>query len=364
MALKGLKSFFNRDECEKYYKLGKTLGQGSFATVKIGVAKEDGSKWAIKIIKKSSLGPEDEEALRTEVEILSALNHAHIVKLKQVFDCAQNFYMVMEVCSGGELFDRIVEKEHYTEEEARKCIVEVTNALAYIHGQNIAHRDLKPENLLYNNPTDTAVIKIADFGLAKLLDANTLMHTACGTPGYVAPEILEGRGYGIEVDMWSLGVIAYILLCGFPPFYDENQRQLFRQIRAGRYDYPSPHWDHVSDLAKDLVSSMLVLDPKRRAKTEDVLNHPWVCETQPSHQRHLPMFRDAMRQYNIRRKFKASVVAIGVISRFKSQISKSDSRVNSFAEDSDATQSVIQTLDRKISSDSADFESPRAINKG
>jgi len=231
--------------------------------------------------------------------------------------------MVMEVCSGGELFDRIVEKEHYTEDEARKCILAVCQGIQYIHEQHIAHRDLKPENLLYSDPSDNATIKIADFGLAKLLDDNTLMHTACGTPGYVAPEILEGRAYGIEVDMWSLGVISYILLCGFPPFYDENNAALFRQIKSGRYDYPSPFWDEVSDQAKALIDSMLVLDPKRRATAQDVLDHPWVSEVQDSHQQHLPMFTDALKQYNVRRKFRAGMVAVEAIQVFKMQQSSS-----------------------------------------
>lgn len=318
MALKGIKSIFNRDdECEKFYKLGKTLGQGSFATVKIAISKEDQTKWACKIIKKASLGNDDVEALQTEVEILQRLEHPNIVHLKQVFDCPQNFYMVMEVCSGGELFDRIVEKEHYTEHEAKECIKAVVTGLKYIHDQHIAHRDLKPENLLYSNPSEDAVIKIADFGLAKLLSDNSLMHTACGTPGYVAPEILEGRSYGIEVDMWSMGVIAYILLCGFPPFYDENNAALFRQIKSGRYDYPSPFWDDVSPEAKALIDSMLVLDPARRATAADVLAHPWVAEAQDSHGQHLPMFRDALRQYNLRRKFKAGMVAVEAISIWK-----------------------------------------------
>jgi len=316
--MQGIKNFFNKDECEKYYKLGKTLGQGSFATVKLSTCKADNTRWAVKIIKKSSLAPEDEEALKTEVDILERLDHVNIVKLKEVFDCPGNFYMVMEVCSGGELFDRIVEKEHYTEAEARDCLLSVVDGIRYCHAENIAHRDLKPENLLYDSDSPDATIKLADFGLAKLLDEDSMMHTACGTPGYVAPEILEGRAYGIEVDMWSIGVIAYILLCGFPPFYDDNNAALFRQIKSGRYDYPSPFWDEVSDQAKDLIDHLLVLDPKKRFTAQDVLNHPWVAKTESYHNTHLPRFRDAMKEYNARRKFRAGIMTLQVLRMLQS----------------------------------------------
>lgn len=179
--------------------------------MKSAVSKADNSHWAVKCIDKASLSAEDEEALRVEVEVLQLVDHANIVKLKEVFDCQKTFYMVMEEMSGGELFDRIVEKEKYSEKEASLVVEKLARALLYCHAKGIAHRDLKPENLLYQSTDPDAEIKIADFGLAKLVKGDSLMQTACGTPGYVAPEILEGRPYGAEVDMWSLGVITYIL---------------------------------------------------------------------------------------------------------------------------------------------------------
>lgn len=308
-AIRRALGFYKRDECEKFYKFGKTLGQGSFATVKAATCKADQSKWAIKCIKKSSLSAEDEEALQTEVEILERVAHPNIVQLREVFDCAAQFYMVMEVCSGGELFDRIVEKEHYTEAEARDCLRPLIEAIKYCHDNHIVHRDLKPENLLYGSEEDDAIIKIADFGLAKLLDDNSLMHTACGTPGYVAPEILEGRAYGEAVDMWSFGVILYILLCGFPPFYDENNAVLFRAIKAGNYDYPSPFWDDVSEDAKDLINNMLVVNPDKRFNAQAVLDHPWVTGDH-SDKGHLGHFTGQMRAYNARRKFRAGILTM------------------------------------------------------
>ncbi|KDO24386.1 CAMK/CAMK1 protein kinase [Saprolegnia parasitica CBS 223.65] len=301
--------FYKKDECIKFYKFGKTLGTGSFATVKSAVCKADNSHWAVKCIEKASLAPDDEEALRVEVEVLQMVEHPNIVKLKEVFDCPKTFYMVMEEMSGGELFDRIVEKEKYTEKEARLVVLHLAEALQYCHGLGIVHRDLKPENLLYATTDEHAPIKIADFGLAKLIQGNNMMQTACGTPGYVAPEILEGKPYGGEVDMWSLGVITYILLCGFPPFYDENNATLFATIKAGAYDFPSPYWDNVSDSAKDLINHMLVVDPKKRFTSEDVLNHPWVKDPNEAKDTQLSSFTAEMRRYNARRRFRAGVMA-------------------------------------------------------
>jgi len=145
----------------------------------------------------------------------------------------------MELMTGGELFDRIVEKEHYSEKEAADTIRPIVDAIRYCHEMGIAHRDLKPENLLYSSPDPSAVLKITDFGLAKVLN-NELMTTACGTPGYVAPEIIEGKGYGPAVDYWSLGVIIYVMLCGYPPFYEETNEKLFDMIKTAKYEFPSP----------------------------------------------------------------------------------------------------------------------------
>jgi len=312
--------FSSQDECEKFYKMGKTLGQGSFATVKLATSKRDGGKFAIKVIKRTSLGPEDETALRSEVKVLQTVDHPNIVKLTEVFDCANHFYMVMEVCAGGELFDRIVEKEHYDEDEAKKAIRQIASALDYCHERKIVHRDLKPENLLYGDATSDATsegtLKLADFGLAKLLDSNTMLHTACGTPGYVAPEILMSNPYDVQVDMWSLGIISYILLCGFPPFYDDNNSALFRSIKSGKFDYPSPFWDDVSSDARDLIDKLLVLDPNKRFTAKEVLSHHWVSDTKASNRR-LSHFTACMKSYNARRKFRAGIMSLQAISAMK-----------------------------------------------
>jgi len=184
---------------------------------------------------------------------------------------------VMELVTGGELFDRIVAKGQYTEKDAAKVMFTLCDALGYLHNKGIVHRDLKPENILLATPDNDAAIKIADFGLARMISQTTMMKTACGTPGYVAPEVLQNKGYDSgAVDVWSTGVILYILLCGFPPFYEEELPALFDQILKGRYDFPSPWWDNISKGAKDLVRAMLTVDPKKRITAENVGKNAWI----------------------------------------------------------------------------------------
>ena len=221
-------------------------------------------------------------------------------------------FFFTELMSGGELFDRVVEKEFYTENEARVCIMQLVSALGYCHDRGVSHRDLKPENLLYSDATDSAVLKVADFGLAKLVKENEMMQTSCGTPGYVAPEVLLGKSYNSAVDMWSTGVILYILLCGFPPFYDDNNAALFAAIKAGRYDFPSPYWDNVSEDAKNTVRSLLVVNPRERATARALLANPWVAEELPVHETNLKASLAELRKYNMRRKFKAAVRVAGL----------------------------------------------------
>jgi len=183
----------------------------------------------------------------------------------------------MELVTGGELFDKIIEEGAYSEHMACLCVQKILSAVEYLHQLNIVHRDLKPTNLLLKDPNDLTDVKLADFGLSKLLSDDILMHTACGTPIYVAPEVLNGEGYDKEVDLWSVGVIMYILLCGFPPFFDDTNdiTNLFEQILAGVYDFPEPYWDDISPAAKDLIGHLLVVEPKNRLSASQALQHSW-----------------------------------------------------------------------------------------
>ena len=309
--------FFRKDPCKDAYVLGRQLGMGSFATVRRGTCKRDGSSWAIKIIKKRALTSADKAFLQKEVDVmekLSKMAHPNIVELREVFDGSSNFYMVMELCSGGEVFDRIVEQEYYTESQAKKAVRMIASALDTCHKMGIVHRDLKPENLLYASEKSD-VIKLADFGLSNILSPDRMLATACGTPGYVAPEVLMHTGYGSEVDMWSLGVITYILLCGCPPFYDENQARLFSKIKRGEFSFPSPFWDQVSIPAKELIDSMLIINPKKRATARDVMDHPWLASSEQPKEKdakeaELVGFQTNMVLYNARRKFKAGLMTL------------------------------------------------------
>lgn len=218
-------------------------------------------------LNRQSLDDDEENSLQLEVEILSEVDHPNVVKLIEIYDEGAVLFLVMELMSGGELFDRIVEKEAYSEKEAASTIKPIVDAIRYCHDNGIVHRDLKPENLLYETEEQTSIIKISDFGLARFVQEE-LATTACGTPGYIAPEIVEGKGYGKEVDYWSIGIILYIMLCGFPPFYDDNNQKLFEAITSCKYEFPSPYFDKVSDSAKDLISKILVRDPKDRLNAD------------------------------------------------------------------------------------------------
>lgn len=230
-------------------------------------------------------------------------------------------YIVMELMSGGELFDRIIAKEHYSEKEAVDVFKQIVAAIQHCHSMDIVHRDLKPENLLFASTAEDAPLKLADFGLAVLLKPNEFGHAACGTPGYVAPEVLavklkgNTKGYGREVDMWSVGVILYILLCGFPPFYHENNSALFALICKAEYSFPSPYWDDVSASAKDLISKLLVIDPVQRLTADQALQHPWVCGV--PEEKSLIYFKDQMKAFNARMRMRKAIRAVQFMNRLK-----------------------------------------------
>jgi len=311
---------------KKYYDIGETLGKGSFAVVKKGTPKEGGPAVAIKVVDKKD-AQFDEASLQQEIMIMKKVSHPNCIKMHEVFDEKLKMYIVLELVCGGELFDRIINKGHYSEQDAAHCIHDVTGAIAYLHSMGVVHRDLKPENLLYasDQPSDSdyETIKVADFGLAKIVqggkEGDGSMTTTCGTPGYVAPEVLEQNagGYGPEVDCWSIGVILYILLCGFPPFYDESNAVLFQMIKKGQYTMPSPYWDDISAPAKDLVSKLLTVDPKKRATTADVLKHPWIVSKESNNSSALAMQQEQLKKYVARGRFKKAINTVVAVQKMK-----------------------------------------------
>ena len=232
--------FVRSEAADTYYKYGMVVGQGTFGTVRLSRRRSDNTEWALKIMDQNCLTKEDVEGLISEIAIVKTIRHPNIVRVVECFDDGtEKFVMVMELMQGGELLDRIITRKVYAEKHAALVIRDVARALAYCHARNIAHRDVKPENLLLVSE-DSETVKLADFGFAKVRVAKDSLNTACGTPGYAAPELLtrkKKKNYTLKVDMWSVGVVLYILLCGFPPFHEENTAMLYRKILQGAYTY-------------------------------------------------------------------------------------------------------------------------------
>uniref|UniRef100_A0A8C5GTH8 Calcium/calmodulin-dependent protein kinase type 1D-like n=1 Tax=Gouania willdenowi TaxID=441366 RepID=A0A8C5GTH8_GOUWI len=256
-----------RDNNHIHSRLG-----GSFSEVYMVREKKTGNLYAMKCLKKKHLAHSN---LENEINVLRRINHENVVGLEDFYESRTHYYLVMQLVSGGELFDRILDKGVYSEKDASKVIKQVLQAVAYLHENSIVHRDLKPENLLYYSMDENAKIMVSDFGLSKTVE-HGVMSTACGTPGYVAPEVLAQKPYSKAVDCWSIGVITYILLSGYPPFFEENESHLFSKIMRADYAFHSPFWDDISESAKDFIRNMMEKNPSKRFTTEQALRHPWI----------------------------------------------------------------------------------------
>ncbi|CAG11191.1 unnamed protein product [Tetraodon nigroviridis] len=264
--------FRGADELYKYYELYETIGSGGFAKVKLGRHILTGEKVAIKIMNKRDLG-DDLPRVKVEIEAMKNLSHQHICRLYHVIETSTQIFMVMEYCTGGELFDYIIAKDRLSEEETRVFFRQIVSAMAYVHSQGYAHRDLKPENLLIDEDHN---LKLIDFGLCAITKGlGYELMTCCGSPAYAAPELIQGKAYiGSEADVWSMGVLLFALLCGYLPFDDDNCMILYRKITRGKYD--NPRWLSPGSIL--LLNQMMQVDPKRRLTVEQLLGHPWVIK--------------------------------------------------------------------------------------
>eukprot|EP00968_Pinguiococcus_pyrenoidosus_P000726 scaffold47_cov258-Pinguiococcus_pyrenoidosus.AAC.53 len=242
-----------------------------------------------------------------KVEILMNISHPNIIKVYDFFSDENNYYLTSEIMAGGELFERIVERHHYSENDAREICFVLLNTLAYLHDADIVHRDLKPENLLMVGPESQAAVKIADFGFAKRLEGGKVTDK-CGTPGYVAPEVIKQDPYGVSADVWSLGVIIYILLCGYPPFHHSKMNKLFQLICRGQYRFYEEDWNPISDEAKDLIRRMLTVDVSKRITSRQALKHPWLqLESDTLAKHRMDNTLRLLHKFNLKRKFRAAV---------------------------------------------------------
>jgi calcium/calmodulin-dependent protein kinase I len=271
----------SKNAVEEQYKVGEEIGRGAFSVVKKGVHKKTNEEVAIKFIEKKFVDKQDLMLLAREIDIMKKVDHANVLQLKEVFETDETIALVMELVTGGELFYKIVEKGNYSEKDAANIVAQMINGVEYLHGEGIAHRDLKPENLLCSGEDDPNYrpfrVVIADFGLSKIFDSGEALETSCGTPDYVAPEVITAEGsYDKSVDMWSCGVITYVLLCGFSPFLSSTQTGLFEKIIKVEYDFPDPEWTNISQEAKDFIRHLLVKDPNERWTAKQCKEHPWL----------------------------------------------------------------------------------------
>ncbi|TKS89808.1 Calcium/calmodulin-dependent protein kinase type II subunit gamma [Collichthys lucidus] len=291
--------------------------RGAFSVVRRCVKKSSGQEYAAKIINTKKLSARDHQKLEREARICRLLKHPNIVRLHDSISEEGFHYLVFDLVTGGELFEDIVAREYYSEADASHCISQILESVNHIHQHDIVHRDLKPENLLLASKMKGAAVKLADFGLAiEVQGDQQAWFGFAGTPGYLSPEVLRKDPYGKPVDIWACGVILYILLVGYPPFWDEDQHKLYQQIKAGAYDFPSPEWDTVTPEAKNLINQMLTINPAKRITAEQALKHPWVCHRSTvASMMHRQETVECLRKFNARRKLKGAILTTMLVSR-------------------------------------------------
>ncbi|XP_053180607.1 calcium/calmodulin-dependent protein kinase (CaM kinase) II beta 1 isoform X19 [Scomber japonicus] len=293
------------DEFQLYEELGKC--------VKLCT----GQEYAAKIINTKKLSARDHQKLEREARICRLLKHSNIVRLHDSISEEGFHYLLFDLVTGGELFEDIVAREYYSEADASHCIHQILDSVHHIHQHDIVHRDLKPENLLLASKCKNAAVKLADFGLAiEVQGDQQAWFGFAGTPGYLSPEVLRKEAYGKPVDIWACGVILYILLVGYPPFWDEDQHKLYQQIKAGAYDFPSPEWDTVTPEAKNLINQMLTINPAKRITAQEALKHPWVCQRSTvASMMHRQETVECLKKFNARRKLKGAILTTMLVSR-------------------------------------------------
>ncbi|VDO05185.1 unnamed protein product [Rodentolepis nana] len=288
------------------YELKEELGRGAFSVVRRCIQISTNLEFAAKIISTKRLATRDMQKLEREARICRRLKHSNIVRLHDSIQDENHHYLVFDLVTGGELFEDIVAREYYSEADASNCMKQILESVNYCHQNNIVHRDLKPENLLLASKTRGAAVKLADFGLAIEVQGDQFAWFGfAGTPGYLSPEVLRKEPYGKPVDIWACGVILYILLVGYPPFWDDDQNRLYNQIKSGSYEYPPPEWDTVTAEAKNLINSMLTMNPTKRITAAEALKHQWIFQPERvASSMHRQETVECLKKFNAKRKLK------------------------------------------------------------
>ncbi|XP_051973055.1 calcium/calmodulin-dependent protein kinase type II delta chain-like isoform X10 [Xyrauchen texanus] len=359
------------------FQLYEELGKGAFSVVRRCVKLCTGQEYAAKIINTKKLSARDHQKLEREARICRLLKHPNIVRLHDSISEEGFHYLLFDLVTGGELFEDIVAREYYSEADASHCIQQILEAVLHCHQMGVVHRDLKPENLLLASKCKNAAVKLADFGLAiEVQGDQQAWFGFAGTPGYLSPEVLRKEAYGKPVDIWACGVILYILLVGYPPFWDEDQHKLYQQIKAGAYDFPSPEWDTVTPEAKNLINQMLTINPAKRIMAQEALKHPWVCQRSTvASMMHRQETVECLKKFNARRKLKGAILTTMLVSRnfsaAKSLLNKKadvkkrkSSSTVQYMESSDSSNTTIEDEDVKGKSlDSGSIKGPSEVSQ-
>nr|XP_015215155.1 PREDICTED: calcium/calmodulin-dependent protein kinase type II subunit beta isoform X19 [Lepisosteus oculatus] len=331
------------------YQLYEELGKGAFSVVRRCVKLCTGQEYAAKIINTKKLSARDHQKLEREARICRLLKHSNIVRLHDSISEEGFHYLLFDLVTGGELFEDIVAREYYSEADASHCIQQILEAVLHCHQMGVVHRDLKPENLLLASKCKNAAVKLADFGLAiEVQGDQQAWFGFAGTPGYLSPEVLRKEAYGKPVDIWACGVILYILLVGYPPFWDEDQHKLYQQIKAGAYDFPSPEWDTVTPEAKNLINQMLTINPAKRITAQEALKHPWVCQRSTvASMMHRQETVECLKKFNARRKLKGAILTTMLATRNFSAAKSLLNKKADVKESSDSSNTTIEDEDVK-----------------
>ncbi|KAM9027291.1 calcium/calmodulin-dependent protein kinase type II subunit delta isoform 14-T14 [Ara ararauna] len=353
------------------YQLFEELGKGAFSVVRRCMKITTGQEYAAKIINTKKLSARvyakicdisgnqgltescrfglDHQKLEREARICRLLKHPNIVRLHDSISEEGFHYLVFDLVTGGELFEDIVAREYYSEADASHCIQQILESVNHCHLNGIVHRDLKPENLLLASKSKGAAVKLADFGLAiEVQGEQQAWFGFAGTPGYLSPEVLRKDPYGKPVDMWACGVILYILLVGYPPFWDEDQHRLYQQIKAGAYDFPSPEWDTVTPEAKDLINKMLTINPAKRITASEALKHPWICQRSTvASMMHRQETVDCLKKFNARRKLKGAILTTMLATRNFSAAKSLLKKPDGVKESTESSNTTIEDEDVK-----------------